>query len=287
MNKGELFDCYAVDGEDVSDKKWERLKPETIPTAILGIPIPNAAPVPVPLFAQTQIVAKVSDDGLFGIDLYLSGADGSFYSRASWRPDSQEPWRQIDTDLVFTPLAGAPFEVCSRHLFALDDRRRLWVGAIDDSDVKFTPLWKQLTDDLTNITNFSVAQKGTVFTILISTNRGEIRAAAFSSSDAPIVWERVGGGSNFLTLVGAKLTWAIPREGHLDIFTTGIDSKVYTTYWESKVGWETEHDWKIIDPNGHHFLSKGAGLCALNRVNNQLEIFTSDSDNKIWKTWWT
>jgi len=53
------------------------------------------------------------------------------------------------------------------------------------------------------------------------------------------------------------------------------------------VGWETDHDWKIIDPNGHHFLSKGAGLFALNRVNNQLEIFTSDSDNKLWKTWWT
>jgi hypothetical protein len=116
MNKGELFNCFAYQGEDITDKKWEKLKPETIPTAILGIPIADAAPVPVPLFAETQIVAKLSDDGSFGLDLYLSGADGSFYSSASWRPDSPGPWRQIDTDLVFTPLAGAPFEVCSGSL---------------------------------------------------------------------------------------------------------------------------------------------------------------------------
>jgi hypothetical protein len=288
MNKGELFNCFASPGEDVSDKKWERLKPETIPTAILGIPIPNAAPVLVPLFAQTQIVAKVSDDGLFGLSLYLSGADGSFYSRASWRPDSQRPWRQIDTDSVFTPLAGAPFEVCSGHLFALDDHRRLWVGAIDDSDVKVIPSWKQLTDDLTNITNFTVAQKGAVFTILISTIRGEIKAAAFSSPESPVFWERVGEASNFLAIVGAKLAWAIPREGHLDIFTAGADGKIYTTYWEAQAGWEKDHDWNIIDPNGHHFeVSAKGGMFTVNRVNNQIEIFSSSTDNQIWKTWWT
>jgi hypothetical protein len=287
MNDEELFDCYAFDGDDVSDKKWERLKPETVPTTILGLPVTNAAPVPVPLSAQTQIVAKVSEEGQPGVDLYLSGADDSFYSHAAWMPDGSGSWRQIDTNLVFKPLAGAPFEVCGGHLFALDNHRRLWVGALDDTDLKITPAWNQLTDDLTNITNFSVAQKGTVFTILISTIRGEIRAAAFSSTDSPIVWERVGEGSNFFALIRAKLTWAIPREGHLDIFTTGADGKVYTTYWETQVGWETGHDWRIIDPNGHHFLSKGAGLFALSRVNNQLEIFTSDSDNKLWKTWWT
>ncbi len=287
MNNGQLFNCYASDGADVTDKKWERLKPETIPTTILGLPVTNATPVPVPLSPQTQIVAKVSEPGQPGVNLYLSGADDNFYSHAAWLPDGGGAWRQIDTDSTFKPLMGAPFEVSGGHLFALDDHRRLWVGALDDTDVKVTPSWKQLTDDLTNITNFSVAQKGSVFMILISTIRGEIKAAAFSSPDSPVFWERIGEASNFLPILGAKLAWAVPTEGHLDIFTAGADGKIYTTYWEAQAGWEKEH-WNIIDPNGHHFeVSATSGMFAVNRVNNQIEVFSNSTDNQIWKTWWT
>jgi hypothetical protein len=189
---------------------------------------------------------------------------------------------------VFTPLAGAAFEVCGGHLFVLDDRRRLWVGAIDDSDMKITPSWKQLSDDQTHINNFSVAYKGEVFTILINANQGEIRAAAFSSTDNPVIWERVGAANNFLAFAKTKLAWAVPREGHLDIFTTGADGKIYTTYWNAQQGWETDHNWNVIDQKGHQFENpESGGLVVLNRVNNQLEIFTSSRDNKMWKTWWT
>lgn len=288
INNGELFNCSAFAGEDVSTKQWTKLKVETIPTTIFGLPVPNAAPVPVPLSSQTRIVAKVLPDWQVGVGLYLSGADHNFYSRAAWLPWDSGSWRQIATDSVFTPLVGAAFEVCGGHLFVLDDRRRLWSGAIDASDLKITPAWKQLSEDQTEINNFAVAYKGETFTILLNANQGEIRAAAFSAANNPVIWERVGAANNFLAFANAKLAWAVPREGHLDIFTTGADGKIYTTNWSEQQGWDHDHGWNVIDDEGHHFEGlESAPLVVLNRVSNQLEVLTISSDQQMWKTWWT
>lgn len=288
MNKGELFNCFAWPSEDFSKKQWSKLTIETIPTGIFGLPIPNATPLPVALSQQTRIVAKVSADWQAGVDLYLSGADHNFYSHLAWLPGSTKTWRQIATDAVFTPLVGAAFEVCADHLFVLDDRQRLWVGPIDNSDQKITPSWKQLSDDKTKINSFAVAYKGKALTILINANQGEIWASGFTSAFDPVIWERVGATINFRAFATSKLAWAFPREGHLDIYTTGMDGKVYTTYWSVQQGWETDHNWNVIDQKGHQFEnSENGGLVVLNRVNNQLEVFTSSRDNKMWKTWWT
>jgi hypothetical protein len=48
------------------------------------------------------------------------------------------------------------------------------------------------------------------------------------------------------------------------------------------------HNWFLLEPNSQTFTtSHPANLVALNRIKNQLEIFTQAGDQTIWKTWWT
>jgi hypothetical protein len=269
--------------------KWISLEPQTILHTIFGLPVPNAPPIPVPLSLQSQVFATASTDFLQGIlDLYISGADGNFYSLTAWYPHSTQYWRKIETSGVFTPLLGDTFFVCANHLFTLDNQHRLWVGKLEPGDLSITPSWVQLTSNSIKVNSFVIAQKGTLITLLLNTNAGEIHAAPFTSADQPLVWERVGASVNFLAFPQAKIVWAVPREGHLDIFTTKQDGKIYTTYWEASQGWETNHNWFLLEPNSQTFTTTTpTNIVALNRVKNQLEIVTQGTDLRMWKTWWT
>lgn len=293
INKAELFCCFCWQGENFSAKQWSSLEPQTIPT-IFDLPDPNAPPVPVPLSLQSQVfaiqsqVTITSTDFQGIVDLYLSGADGNFYSLTAWYPGITKYWRKIKTSGVFTPLPSGSFRVCANHLFVLDNQRHLWVGKLEPGDLIITPSWVQLTGNSVKVNSFVVAQKGTLIILLLNTGAGEIHAAPFTFADQPVVWERVGASVNFLAFPQAEIAWAVPREGHLDIFTTQLDGKIYTTYWEVSQGWETNHNWFLLESNSQTFTTTAqTNIVALNRVKNQLEIFTQGTDLRMWKTWWT
>jgi hypothetical protein len=238
INNAKLFYCFSWQGEDINAKQWILLEPQSIPTTILGLPDPNAAPAPVPLSERSQVFAIASTEFQGIVDLYLSGSDGNFYFLTAWYPGIIKYWGKIKTDGVFIPLPKETFQVCANHLFTLDNQSRLWVGELKPDALNYTPSWVQLTSDSIKVNSFAIAQKGTLITLLINIGAGEIHAASFLSADQPIAWERVGIAVNFLALPQAKTAWAIPREGHLDVFTTGKDGKIYTTYWEAQLGWE-------------------------------------------------
>jgi len=288
VNNGELFSCYAYTGEDVSEKTWTKLKVETVSTSIFGLPDPTATPVSVPLSLQTQVVCGPSADQQAGVNLYLSGGDQNYYSLRAWLPGDGRTWRKIGTDSAFTPLAGGAFEICGGYLFALDDQQALWAGEIDDSDASITPLWKKLSNDQTMINNFSVACKADVFTILINTGEGEIWSARYLSVDSPLTWERIGSGSNFRASKKTKLGWAVPKEGHLYVFATGPDGKILTTSWSAQEGWKNSFGWMGIDDQTQAVEGfKGGPVAVLSRVRSLIEVFAMDSNQKMWKTWWT
>jgi hypothetical protein len=288
INNAELFYCFRWQDEDISAKQWISLEPQSIQTTIFGLPDPNAVPSSVPLSLGSQVFAISSTDFQGIVDLYLSGSDGNFYSLTAWYPGIPQYWGKIKTNGVFTPLPRGSFQVCANYLFTLDNQSRLWVGKLESGTLNFTPSWVQLTSDSVKVNSFVVAQKGTLIILLLNTNAGEIHAAPFTSADQPLVWERVGASVNFLAFPQAKIVWAVPREGHLDIFTTKQDGKIYTTYWEASQGWETNHNWFLLEPNSQTFTTTTqANIVALNRVKNQLEIVTQGADLRMWKTWWT
>jgi hypothetical protein len=107
--------------------------------------------------------------------------------------------------------------------------------------------------------------------------------SSFSSADNPLISERIGAANNFLAFAKAKLAWPVPREGHLDIYNWCRGQDLYNLL-ERQQGWETDHNWSLIDQEGHQIENPASGgLVVLNRVNNQLRFSLAAAKTKSGK----
>ena len=101
-------------------------------------------------------------------------------------------------------------------------------------------------------------------------------------------WQRVGQNIDFKTLAGAQVSYASAIPGRLDIFIVGTDEKLYGTWWTEATGWENDHNWSMVAGDSQTFkMSKDGNLTAISRVNGQIEIYSTDSDQNMWKNWWS
>ncbi len=83
--------------------------------------------------------------------------------------------------------------------------------------------------------------------------------------------------------VGATVTalWR-SNDAHLDLFVTGTDGAVWSTWWEGTPGWQS---WFLIHPEIK--MQPGATLSALWRSDDtHLDLFATGTDGAVWSTWW-
>ncbi len=72
------------------------------------------------------------------------------------------------------------------------------------------------------------------------------------------------------------------NDTHLDLFATGTDGAVWSTWWEASPGWQ---HWFLINPQVK--MQPGATVTALWRSNDtHLDLFATGTDGAVWSTWW-
>ena len=72
------------------------------------------------------------------------------------------------------------------------------------------------------------------------------------------------------------------NDTHLDLFSTGNDGAVWSTWWEGSPGWQK---WFLIHPEVK--MQPGATVTAMWRSNNtHLDLFSTGNDGAVWSTWW-
>ncbi len=72
------------------------------------------------------------------------------------------------------------------------------------------------------------------------------------------------------------------NDTHLDLFVTGNDGAVWSTWWEAAHGWQP---WFLV--NNAVKMQKGATVTALWRSNDtHLDLFVTGTDGAVWSTWW-
>jgi hypothetical protein len=87
----------------------------------------------------------------------------------------------------------------------------------------------------------------------------------------------VSGGRAHL---GAPITAIARNPNHLDLFVTGTDGGIYSTWWDAASGWA---GW---------FQVSGGGAAPRSRINvvarnpNHLDLFVTGTDGRIYSTWW-
>ncbi|WP_162915371.1 hypothetical protein [Paraflavitalea soli] len=287
IHDAQLLSLWQLPEETAAGKTWTSMTLTTLPTLIFGIPDTSATPLPVALSPSSRVTVQDSVIKPGAAEVFICAADGEIYSHASWQAGNTDPWRKITTRTIFTPLAGAPFEVSGDFIFVLDGSKRLWAGTIDHSDWNITPDWKLISREGMFISSFTIAREKNIFKVLVNTLQGEIWSAAFLAVENDVTWEQVGGSIGFHVSPNASLAWVVPSPGHLDIFTTGPDGKVYTVFWDAQKEWESGHNWAVVDDYSHHFENKqDKKVVAVSRVSNQVEIYTAGDDGALWKTWW-
>ena len=85
----------------------------------------------------------------------------------------------------------------------------------------------------------------------------------------------------FLSKAGASVTALEPRPDHIDLFATGTDGAVWSTWWESAPGWQR---WFVIDP--YTKMQPGATVSALEPRADHIDLFATGNDGAVWSNWW-
>jgi hypothetical protein len=73
-------------------------------------------------------------------------------------------------------------------------------------------------------------------------------------------------------------------QNQLDLFVTGNDGKIYTSWWSPESGWSgIDNNWR---PIGGGFPA-GTPVAAVARGRNQLDLFVTGNDGKVYTSWWS
>ena len=90
-------------------------------------------------------------------------------------------------------------------------------------------------------------------------------------------WFRVSGGAAAL---GSPITVVARNPNHLDLFVTGTDGLIYSTWWDANGGWA---NWFNVSGGA---AALGSPITAVARNPNHLDLFVTGTDGRIYSTWW-
>ena len=90
-------------------------------------------------------------------------------------------------------------------------------------------------------------------------------------------WFRVSGGAAAL---GSPITVVARNPNHLDLFVTGADGRIYSTWWDANGGWA---NWFNVSGGA---AALGSPITAVARNPNHLDLFVTGADGRIYSTWW-
>jgi hypothetical protein len=90
-------------------------------------------------------------------------------------------------------------------------------------------------------------------------------------------WFNVSGGAAAL---GSPISVVARNPNHLDLFVTGTDGKIYSTWWDAATGWA---NWFNVSGGA---AALGSPISVVARNPNHLDLFVTGTDGKIYSTWW-
>ena len=90
-------------------------------------------------------------------------------------------------------------------------------------------------------------------------------------------WFNVSGGAAALR---SPITAIARNRDHLDLFVTGTDGKIYSTWWDAASGWA---NWFSVSGG---MAALGSPVTAVARNPNHLDLFVTGTDGRIYSTWW-
>ncbi|GAA0929800.1 hypothetical protein [Virgisporangium aurantiacum] len=225
------------------------------------------------------------------IDLFVVGNDGRVYT--SWWYEGSDwsglnnNWRSIGG--FFPP--GAPLGVTSRHAGNLDVFVTGNDGRVYTSWWYHGSEWSGINDNWRSIGGFfpagapvaAITKSPNSIDLFITGNDGRVYTSWwYEGSEWSGIhdnWPSIGG---FFPR-GAPLSVTSRHAGNLDVFVTGNDGRVYTSWWYQGSEWSGRHDnWRPIGG----FFPAGAPVSAITKTPNSIDLFITGNDGRVYTEWW-
>ncbi len=221
------------------------------------------------------------------LDLFVTGNDGAV--RSSWweAAPGWQTWFLIHPEVKMRPgnTVTALWRSNDTHLdlFAIGTD-----GAVWSTWWEAGPGWQSWFTIHPEVK----MQPGTTVTALWRSNDTHLDLFATGTNGAvwSSWWEAAPGWQKWFLIhpevkmrAGATVTalWR-SNDTHLDLFATGTDGAVWSTWWEGKPGWQP---WFTIHPEVK--MQPEATVSALWRSNEtHLDLFATGTDGAVWSTWW-
>jgi hypothetical protein len=241
-------------------------------------------------FPQSAPVASVARTPN-NLDLFITGGDGRVYTSwwfngADWS-GVNDNWRGIGG---FFP-AGAPVTAVARtpqnlDLFIVGGDGRVytswWFNGAD---------WSGVNDNWRSIGGFfpagarvsAVARKSGQLDLFVTGGDGRVYTSWWTEgqdwSGVNDNWRPIGG----FFPAGARVSAVARTPENLDLFITGGDGRVYTSWWFNGADWSGVNDnWRPIGG----FFPAGAPVDAVARTPDNLDLFIVGGDGRVYTSWW-
>jgi hypothetical protein len=240
-----------------------------------------------PAGARVAAVARTPDN----LDIFVCGNDGSVYT--SWW-SSQHDWSGVNNNWRslggFFP-SGNQVTAVSRtsnnlDLFIVGNDGRVytswWSNTADWSGVNNN--WRSLGGLFPPSTRVAaVARTRTNLDLFTCGNDGHVYTSWWSDkadwSGIHDNWRDIGG----VFPVGAMVTAVARTAQNLDLFVTGNDNLVYTSWWSTAADWSgVNNNWRSIGG----IFKPGTEVAAVHRSPENLDLFVCGNDGSVYTSWW-
>jgi hypothetical protein len=238
--------------------------------AIPGVPPGTIYPV--------TAIDRTSDH----IDLFVTGPDGGSYS-AYWDVSSGwSLWFRIDGGFT---KGASQIAVVARTPEHMD----LFVTGTDggvysnywDAASGWASGWSRIDGGFSNAHSpvTAVARDSNHLDLFVASASGEVYTTHWDDVNSWGTWSRIDTGfakatSTFPIAVVARSTT------HIDLFTTGTDGGVYSSYWDDAEGWAY---WFRVDAA---LASAKSAVTAIARDSNHMDLFVIAASDVVYTTFW-
>ena len=237
----------------------------------------------------TMLWAAYSKDHL---DIFATGADGTVWSTLWTNKLGWTQWFSINPEQKANPgaeVSAVWAKYSNEHLdlFMTDATGVVW-STFWENTKSWNRGWFSIFPGTKMTPGATVAALwapygGNHLDIFATDNEGVVWSSFWASGVPWQQWFTVTGPHHFAK--GAPITarWAPYSNQHLDLFCTGNDGVVWSTYWDGPKGWQP---WFAI--NSAQKAAVGSEVTAVWSpiVTNHLDLFTTGRDGIFWSNWW-
>lgn len=229
------------------------------------------------------------------LDLFATDAAGIVWSiwwnnSEGWRP---EGWLAIYPERKMEPGAtiAAIWRDAGKHLdlFATDTDGAVWSVWWNDTQGWRPDGWLLIRPETRMRPGAVVAavwrQPGNHLDLFSTDIQGVVWSIWWNDIEGwrPEGWLSIGPETRMAPGTEVTALWRQPGK-HLDLFATGTDGTVWSTWWNDVQGWRPE-GWLLVREDTK--MRPGSPVTACWREpGKHLDLFTTDAQGTVWSIWW-